>query len=487
MHQHSSIAILALGDRSYPHFCRAGAIFDNLLPGNRLLPRVDINQEDWPRIKNWMQNIESALADAMSTAPPSHLPDYLTGSINKYAASTCHVDVRYTRRNPFLASITLRQDLTVAMSPVSDPKEVVRIQFDISGSDMRYQVGDALCVVPRNNPDHVTRLLLSLASNGDEMVRINDYSDPVQFEIALTEALDISTIKPELVATLARRCDQAIEYDLGVKILGYDVRMENGVGVSAFGKAYLEEREVFDILSDFVSASISAHELVKVLRPLHARYYSISSTPVTSPNAIDITVDVLRYSSLDVERQGVSSTFLKDRCRVNDTKVALFITKNPNFRLPNDLCRPIIMIGPGTGVAPFVAFVEERIARDATGENVLFFGCRHAKQDFLYRERLLQYNDMGHLQLHTAFSRDSAKKIYVQQRILEHGEQLWSLIHDKSAHIYVCGDGGNMARDVDATLCNIIMQYGCMNKEDADNFIANLSNSKRYQRDVWVS
>lgn len=480
-------SVLALGDKAYPHFCRAGAIFDSLFgDSSRMLPCVNVDQEDWSVINTWISDLTAAISKELSRRTLNETHDYLNAAIDKYASALeNNVDACYTRNNPFLATVTAKRLLTAPRTGAPDEKEVVRVEFDISGSSMKYESGDALAVVPENNPEHVTLLLRAMASNGDELVRLSDKADPMEFEAALSTSLDIATVKPDLIAALGRRCEQESERELAEKILGYDPLL-GGDGITEFGKAYAAKREVFDVLNDFVTASMSPQQLTSVLRPLHARYYSISSTPVTSPDVIATTVDVLRYSSLNIERQGVASTYLRERCKMDSTKVPVFISKNPNFRLPKDDEKPIIMIGPGTGLAPFVAFVEERIARNASGENRLFFGCRHEKQDFLYRDELASFAADGCLKLHTAFSRDGKEKVYVQHQMKEYAEELWQLI-DGGAHVYVCGDGGRMAGDVDRTLCNIVGECGSMSEEDAAAYLEQMSEQKRYQRDVWVS
>ncbi len=187
-----------------------------------------------------------------------------------------------------------------------------------------------------------------------------------------------------------------------------------------------------------------------------------------------------------MDREGVASTYLHDRMRV-DGEVKIFVSKNVNFRLPVDAERPVVMIGPGTGIAPFIAFIEEREVSEASGRNLLFFGCRHARHDFLYKPRLQQWAEDGVLELVTAFSRDSEEKVYVTHRIVEMGEEMWKLLHEDMAHLYVCGDGSEMAKDVHAALKSVIEEHGNRSAEEADQFLDNLAANRRYQRDVWVS
>lgn len=488
-------AILALGDRAYPHFCRAGAIFDNLLPDPcRLFPRVDVDQEDWDVIDEWIETLQSAIYDHFAKSPPTTVAsDYLRSAVDKYAVSLSTSDALFSLQNPSFAKISCRRLLT-APSTDKHHKQVVRVEFDISSSKLEYTPGDALAVIPKNNPAHVVRLLRTLATNGDELVHLSDSRDkPVSFETALSTALDLKTVRPQFVAFLARHSASAEEVLLARRILGYDPRDPNShstnsnISATELGKHYLSQREVNDILMDFSSATATAQKITDHLRPLHARYYSISSTPLKDPDTVAITVDVIRYETGGLQREGVASTFLQDRCRIGDTEVGLFVSKNGNFRLPTDGSKPIIMIGPGTGIAPFIAFVEEREEKGSTGENWLFFGCRYEKQDFLYADELRNLANRGFIKLFTAFSRDGPEKVYVQNRIRENGSELWDLINVQGAHIYVCGDGAKMSGDVDKALQEIISVHGDMTSDDAMLYLQTLAENKRYQRDVWVS
>lgn len=476
------ISLLALGDDSYPHFCRAATIFDQLFKNcPRVLKMAKVNQEDWSVINQWISDVQQALSPLVSNSLPSQ-DDYLPAAIEKYA-KTHQASARHSRTNPYMATITSRTLLTNYVTNVPQPKEVVNVKFSIDPISMQYSVGDALALAPNNNSEHVDRLLLTMAVDGQELVNVPDVPEPLKLEHSLTKHLDISVIKPELVALLADLSSDTREKSLASKILD---QQSADPSLTLYGKQYVRAREVFDVLSDFLTASIAPQQLVDHLAVLHARYYSISSTPSTSPDSIAITVDVLRYSTLNISRQGVGSTFLRDRCHINDTAVPIFVSKNPNFRLPKDKTRPIIMIGPGTGIAPFIAFVEERVAQGATGENWLFFGCRHESQDFLYKERLHSYEKNGNLKLTTAFSRDSPTKIYVQHRMKELSSQLWGLL-GKKAHVYVCGDGRNMSKDVDYALKDIVATCGGFNVNETNDYVQLMTDERRYQRDVWIS
>jgi len=232
------------------------------------------------------------------------------------------------------------------------------------------------------------------------------------------------------------------------------------------------------------------------LRVLQPRYYSISSSPLASktdpkvheqqPLIASVTAAVLRYRTLGRERTGVTTTFLADRIATNQS-CPVFISRNPDFRLPEDGSKPIVMIGPGTGIAPFRAFVQERIITQSQGRNLLYFGCRRREQDYLYRSQLEEWAEQGHLRLRTAFSREQKHKVYVQHLMMEDADLLRELL-EGGAHFYVCGDAKRMAGDVHATLLQILVQKGkCANQADAEDYIRRMELQKRYQRDIWVT
>lgn len=547
-------AVLAMGDKGYPHFCRGGIIFDELLRESTstpsCVPRGDVDQEDWDVITPWVESfIEYVLqnVDAYGTAndtiqasnvhdqlkgdPPTsngHAPlpdvigtnsghdeyDYLVSAMAKYAESLedSAGAVRYTRNEPYFARLTSRSDLTCAskggLAPGELPKHVIRVELDIEGAGIKYSAGDALGVVPRNNPDAVERLLRTIACSGDELVSPSSFvgsgpesptpgilsaatAPPVKLKAALEESVDLRVVRAELLHALLKATTDATEKTRLEELLGVPSGEPSHTPPSPSGdaawKKYAEERDVVDVLSDFPSATLSPAELVNLMRPLTARYYSISSSPVVSPDRVALTVDVLRYMTLSTPREGVASTFLNDRVAIGQDPVGVFISRNDNFRLPQDSSRPIVMIGPGTGIAPFIAFLDERTNANATGRNILYFGCRHERSDFLYADRLQDLERRGELELHTAFSRDQAEKIYVQHRLRENSSETWKLLDEDNAHVYICGDGARMALDVDAELRRIVRIEGGMTTEQASTYLEQLAERGRLQRDVWVT
>jgi len=248
---------------------------------------------------------------------------------------------------------------------------------------------------------------------------------------------------------------------------------------------YFYGREVIDVLLEHPSIKLaqSINDFLGTLGQLLPRYYSISSAYIQDPSKVSITIAIVRYQSHNRDRKGVCSTFLSDRTSQGDI-IPIFVNDNPDFRMPKDSSLPILMIGPGTGIAPFRAMLQERIITNATGKNILYFGCRLTTQDFLYKEELERLRDENKLVLHTAFSREQKKKVYVQHKLIEASAEVWDLIQS-GGHIYVCGDAKYMAVDVHAALIDISMKYGNQGKEEAEKLLANLESVKRYQKDVW--
>ncbi|GJQ10662.1 hypothetical protein GpartN1_g2453.t1 [Galdieria partita] len=490
--QNLNFAVLALGDRGYPHFCRAGKLLEELLKKitgrEAFVVRGEVDQEDWPVIEEWIDSVLGCL-DNHDLLTCMENGDYLeaslemkvgTNSVNGCIGST-FPNVGYSKETPFLAKILEKRLLTKYEFP--DDKEVLHIELDLSSSGIQYIPGDALAVLPKNCPRQVQRLLVALGATGEEELSNSDNS-PISLKDMLTYNLDIKNVKPELLMYL-RQCAYS---DNDLKLLDDLLDVEKG-GLSKKNgvlRGYLASREVYDVLAEFSSASVDLQKFVEHLRPLSPRYYSISSSSLVNSNRVSITVAVVRYELLGLDRVGVATTYLADRVDVG-SKIPVFLSKNDNFRLPSAGSTPVIMIGPGTGVAPFRAFLLERERMGSTGRNVLFFGCRHKDRDFLYAEELQAFVDRGFLDLFVAFSRDQAKKIYVQDIMLEQSAFLWSLL-EQGAHVYVCGDGTKMANDVHEAWIRIVScQKPDCSREEALEFMDALERNSRYQRDVWIT
>ena len=404
------------------------------------------------------QLLANAPAPAPAKAPkPQAAGKASTGSAEKTG---------WTRDNPFPARL-LR---CAKLNGPNSTKDTRLVALDLKGSGIAYKSGDALGVYPENCPDLVEDVIEALGASGAEDVGGWD-GQPTSLREALLRDYTITRPSPVLVELLADRATDDAERDALAKLRDDDAGLAPGV-------------HVLDLLRRFPSARMKPDDFVSALSPLAPRLYSISSSPLAHPDQIHLTVGAVRYTN-DGGRtcKGVASTFLADRVRPG-MKVRVFLHPSHKFGLC-DADRPIIMVGPGTGIAPFRAFLQERAAAKATGRSWLFFGDQKSDGDFLYREELEQYHLAGVLtRLDTAFSRDQAEKVYVQHRMLEHAAELWSWL-EAGAAFYVCGDAQRMASDVDKALRQVIANEGRMSAADADSYVSEMVRAGRYQRDVY--
>lgn len=460
---HISFAVLALGDRNYSSFCGAGRKFDEQLEqlgARRLCPRAECDVEFQPTADAWLQSLWPLLNSHQEseTAPDLAPPVERAG---------VRAELSYSRQHPFAATLLANRNLNAPGSA----KETRHLEFSLKDSGLTYEPGDALGVFPCNCPDLVSKIIATLGCDGEEAV-----PDPEGKETSLRNALlkqyQITTVPRPLIELLARRSD-----DAKFKLL-----------LDQAHKAELDQyvygRDVLDVLEGQRGLLPDPKELIGLLRKLQPRLYSISSSPKAHPDEVHITVGALRYESQGRKRSGVCSIFLAERLSPGAT-VPVFIQASHGFKLPAGPGAPIIMVGPGTGIAPFRAFLEERQATGAKGRNWLFFGDQCQNVDFLYREELQAMFQSGHLtRLDTAFSRDQTEKLYVQHRMLEATTELCAWL-EEGAHFYVCGDARRMAKDVDAALHEVISRGLSKTSEQAAEYVAALKAAKRYQRDVY--
>jgi sulfite reductase (NADPH) flavoprotein alpha-component len=371
----------------------------------------------------------------------------------------------YTRKNPYPAKLAVNRKLTGPGSA----KDTRHFEIDLADSGVAYEVGDSLGVFPTNNPALVAELLSVLGLTGKEMV-VDTNGNPVTLFEALSKFYVITEMDKKLLAAIAEKDPSASKF-LGM------VTPEGKADLDA----YLYGREVIDALLEYPEAKFTAEEFVKVLRKLQPRLYSIASSQKAFPTAVHLTVAAVRYESHGRKREGVCSTFLADRTET----VPVFVHTAKHFRVPEEGSTPVIMVGPGTGIAPFMAFLQERKATGATGKNWLFFGDQKAETDFLYREELEGYVADGLLtELALAFSRDQAEKIYVQHRMLEKAADLYAWL-ESGAFFYICGDASRMAKDVDTALHKVVEIAGGKSPEEAAVYVEELKKSKRYRKDVY--
>ncbi|MFT4088592.1 MAG: sulfite reductase subunit alpha [Gordonia sp. (in: high G+C Gram-positive bacteria)] len=452
-----SYAVFGLGDSAYDGFCQAAKNFDGRLAelgAERVVERAECDVDFQKPADTWLPRALQALAAASTTAVavPAEQP----------AATPTAGKPKYGRKNPYPATLLAN---TVLSGPASS-KEVRHLVISLGDSGLEYAPGDGISIVPVNDDTLVNRLLNRIGASGEEL--ITDRKTQRTLREALTSHYEISTPSKYLIDYVASRTGDA------------------ELTHSAMDPEALDAwpgPDVLDVLNVDPALTLTPEELIGELRPLTPRVYSISSSPRAHNGTVHITMATVRYTSDDRERGGVCSTYLADR-RGEGDEVQVYITPNKSFRLPGDDA-PVIMIGPGTGVAPFRSFLHERSARGARGENWLFFGDQHRESDFLYSAELEQFITDGLLtRLDLAFSRDQEHKIYVQDRMREHGEELYRWL-ERGAHVYVCGDATRMAHDVDVALQEIVAQHGDLDPDKAGLYVSDLKKDKRYSRDVY--
>jgi len=371
----------------------------------------------------------------------------------------------YDKKNPFPAQLLKKYDLNGEGSA----KETLHAEISLEGSRLTYQAGDALGVIALNAPDLIQEFLEVTGISGNEVVTIGE-DQSMSFEEALRDRLDLRIVTKIVIQKYA-------------KASGNDELLEKSSD-AAWVKEYAWGRDWVDVCKDYPSSGMSASEFVSFLRPLTGRLYSIASSIQAHPNEVHLTVGAVRYEANGRQKKGVCSTFIADMWDVGAT-AGVYFHNNKNFKLPADGDLPIIMVGPGTGIAPFRAFVEERIATGAKGKNWLFFGDQHEATDYLYGDEWQKYQKDGHLErIDLAFSRDQEHKIYVQDRIRENAAEVWRWL-DAGGYFYVCGDASRMAKDVHQALIDVIGEQGGMSEEDATKYLKQMQKDKRYGRDVY--
>lgn len=370
----------------------------------------------------------------------------------------------YSRKNPFAARLTETRRLTAPGSG----KETLHFEVSLAGSGLVYEVGDSLGIFPSNAPAEVDAVLAAAGLTGHEPVA----GAGTDLREVLTRQVTLREPSRQLLAALLEKCPDAVELTELIDPEAKSV-MED----------WIDGREVLDILQAYPQARFTADELVKVLRKLQPRLYSIASSPKAFPEDIHLTVAIVRYDLHGRGRQGVCSTYLADR--VNGGTLPVFIHSAKHFRQPEDPSVPVIMVGPGTGIAPFRAFLQEREVIAAPGKTWLFFGDRNRSTDFLYEDEIEAWREKGVLhRLDTAFSRDQAEKVYVQHRMMENAAELWRWL-EEGGYFYVCGDASRMAKDVDEALHRIVEEAGGKSKEEASAYVEDLKKTKRYRKDVY--
>lgn len=446
-------AVLALGDSAYVNFCETGKRLDARLAelgGERMAERVDCDLDFEAPAAAWLSGALDRLGEPHEAAPAGSGGDVIQLDTRRPAA--------YSRAHPFEAEIA---DIVTLNSSRSD-KETLHVELSLAGSGLAYEPGNSLGILPVNNPAMVEAVLKAARVDGEAAVA----GTPVA--TLLAERYDITTLTRPVIEAYGRLTEDA---KLQALAEGADLL------------AYLEGRQIVDLLEDFPHA-LTAEQLVSILRTLPPRLYSIASSLKAAPEEAHLLISAVRYESHGRPRQGVASTFVADRVKKGD-RLKVYVKPNRHFRMPADGGRDVIMIGPGTGVAPFRGFLQERQAAGAKGRNWLFFGDRRYVHDFLYQLDWQDFVKEGVLDcIDVAFSRDAAEKVYVQHRLWERRQDVFSWL-EGGAHLYVCGDEKHMAKDVHATLRAIVADVGGRSEAEAEAYLAGLAKAGRYQRDVY--
>ena len=451
-------SVLSLGDSSYEFFCQTGKDFDlrlTELGAKRVADRVDCDVDYQSEAKAWSTNIVEQLKDE------------LTGDANVAPvvslAPAAAAESQYNKENPFSAELLASQKITGSASA----KDVRHVEIDLADSGLTYQVGDALGVWFENDQALVDELIAALALDGEQSVTVAEQS--LSLKQALVEKLEITQTAPNFVEFWA-----GISGDENLAKLAQD---------KASAREFAANHQIVDIVKQ-APANVEAQAFVDALRKITPRLYSIASSQAEVEEEVHLTVGVVSYQAGEQTRFGGASGFLSQRLD-EGANVKVFVEHNNNFRLPENDDTPVIMIGPGTGVAPFRAFMQERDARDAEGDNWMFFGDQTFTQDFLYQVEWQGYLKSGLLtKMDVAFSRDQAEKIYVQDRIRENGQELYQWL-ERGAHLYICGDANRMAKDVHNALIEVIAEQSGKDQEQAEDYLKAMRSAKRYQRDVY--
>jgi sulfite reductase (NADPH) flavoprotein alpha-component len=439
-------SVCGLGDTNYVHFCQAAKDFDEALGrlgAERVALRVDCDVDYEKGFAGWLDASLGLLGAARDDSPAPEPP--------AGAAAT-----GYSRKNPFAALVLASRNLNGEGSE----KQVHHVEFSLGDSGLVYEAGDALGVWPQNCPDLVAEILSKLGCDGEEAVVLPDAS-ATSFRHALTSHCDLGRPTPELAARFAAPTEQTLAVVNGATGL-----------------------HVIDLIAARPETRLLPSELVRLLRPLSPRLYSISSSPKAHAGTVHLTVGAVRYEAHGRGRKGACSTFLSDRVVPNETRARVFVHSNPSFRPPAG-DKAMIMVGPGTGIAPFRAFLHERRATGATGKSWLFFGDQRCATDFLYSQEIAELQrDAVLTRIDTAFSRDQEAKVYVQHRMLENAAELYAWL-EEGAHFYVCGDATRMAKDVEQALLWVIAKAGEKTAAQAAEYVQAMRAAKRYCRDVY--
>lgn len=461
-------SVLALGDTSYEFFCQTGKDFDQRLEelgASRIVPRVDCDVDYDDDAAAWFSQVKSSLIE-LST--PNSGQVAVAGVAPASGSASAEVESEYSRSNPFYGEVLENLNLNGRGSD----RETRHIEISLEGSGLQYEPGDSLGVYPENHPQLVEEIIEALGWNAEEQVPVNKNGEQQTVREALLHYVEITVLTKPLLTQLAE-----LTNNQGLaKLLG--------AGQEEALRSYLNENDLLDLVQHYHLKGIAANQLIPLLRKIPSRLYSIASSPSAYPDEVHLTVRTVRYEAKGRNRYGVCSVQLAERIQSGD-QLPIYIQHNPNFKLPENPDTPIILIGPGTGVAPFRAFLGEREESGAQGKSWLFYGDQHFATDFLYQLEWQHWIKEGVLtKMDVAFSRDTDQKVYVQHRMLEKSKELYAWLQEGAA-VYVCGDEKKMAHDVHQALITILQQEGGLTPEAAAEYLTSLQQQKRYQRDVY--
>ncbi|WP_130013945.1 assimilatory sulfite reductase (NADPH) flavoprotein subunit [Serinicoccus sediminis] len=455
----AQVTVLGLGDSSYEFFCQAAVDVEDRLRAlgaevvsERLL--LDVDYED--EVPGWVESTLDVFEPALTAVAPAG------GTVVQMPGLAAAAPTAYSRRSPFLAEIGEVQKITGRDST----KDVRHVEISLEGSGLTYQPGDSLGVFFRNDPEAVDEVLEVLGLDGAEEVTLGDATRPLRE--ALIEDLELTQSYPGFVQKYAEAAGLPTLAELAQDTVAM--------------RSFLAERQIYDVLHEH-PAPVGAQQLVDALRKMQPRLYSIASSQREVEDEVHLTVGVVEWDGFGRPHLGGCSGHVR-RSEEGD-QVKVYVEAGEHFRLPADPDVPTIMVGPGTGIAPFRAFLQERDAAGAEGDNWLFFGNPHFTQDFLYQVEMQGYLRTGLLtRMDVAFSRDQAEKVYVQDRLRQRGAEVYEWL-ERGAHLYVCGDADRMAKDVHAALVDVVAEHRGVGAEAAEDYLAGLRDARRYQRDVY--
>ncbi|RXS21568.1 assimilatory sulfite reductase (NADPH) flavoprotein subunit [Staphylococcus saprophyticus] len=458
-----NFAVLALGDQDFPDFCQAGKDFDHILGqlgANRVADRVDCDFDYEETAEQWITNMLELLTQASSNTNEE------TPSVENEDVTIEEPQAPYSKSNPFQAEVLKN---TILTQPEAS-REVRHLEISLEGYREAYEPGDSLVVIPQNDPVLVNQLIDALNWDAETPIQMNDSDSMRSLKEALTHDFEIAKLTPVLMKNAAEL--------LGNPMLNANIQKSEWVQNYIYGK------DVIDLIRDFTPVALEPNMLPQLLRKLPPREYSIASSNKVNPNSVHITVRVVKYEAHRRERFGVCSVQLADRTSVGD-KLPVYLKKNPNFKFPYDTETPVIMIGAGTGIAPYRAYLQERAYLNIKGEQWLIFGNQNYHHDFLYKDDLEQWLEEGVLsKLDLAFSRETENKIYVQHRIEENSAEFYKWIQ-AGATIYLCGNKDEMASGVHESLIKVLIKEGNLDETEAEAYLTEMIKNQRYQRDVY--